>query len=56
MSGAKTGMIRNLIFDMGGVIITLSPEVAMERFRQLGVANAFELMGIDGHKDIFLRC
>lgn len=56
MSGAKTGMIRNLIFDMGGVIITLSPEVAMERFRQLGVANAFELMGIYGHKDIFLQC
>ncbi len=49
-------MIRNIIFDMGGVIITLSPEVAMERFRQMGVSDAFQLMGIYGHKDIFLAC
>ena len=49
-------MIKNLIFDMGGVIIILSPEVAMQRFQKLGVENAPELMGIYGHSDIFLQC
>ena len=49
-------MIHHLIFDLGGVIITLTPEVAKERFRQMGIENAFELMGTYGHRDIFLQC
>ena len=49
-------MIRHVIFDLGGVIITLSPEVAKERFRQMGIDDAYDLMGTYGHRDIFLQC
>ena len=33
-------MIKNLIFDFGGVIAPISREQAVEAFRQLGVADA----------------
>lgn len=35
-------MIKNIIFDLGGVIMTLDPQQAVERFRELGVADAAE--------------
>jgi len=49
-------MIHHIIFDLGGVIITLTPDVARERFRRMGIRDAFELMGTYGHRDIFLQC
>ena len=33
-------MIRNIIFDLGGVIITLDPQEAIRRFRELGLHDA----------------
>ena len=33
-------MIKTIVFDFGGVIITLDPQQAVERFRQLGLADA----------------
>ena len=33
-------MIRTVIFDLGGVIITLDPQQAIDRFKALGLADA----------------
>ena len=33
-------MIKNIIFDLGGVIITLDQPEAIRRFQQLGIADA----------------
>ena len=33
-------MIKNIIFDLGGVIITISQEEAVQRFKELGLKNA----------------
>lgn len=33
-------MIKTIIFDLGGVIITLAPQQAVERFKALGLADA----------------
>jgi len=33
-------MIKNLIFDLGGVIITLAPEQAVARFKEIGLKDA----------------
>lgn len=33
-------MIKNILFDLGGVIITLSPDEAVRRFEALGVKDA----------------
>ena len=46
-------MIRNLLFDFGGVVIPLSPETAMERFEQLGVKDARQRLGAYGQQGIF---
>ena len=46
-------MIRNLLFDFGGVVIPLSPEVAMERFEQLGIKDARQRLGAYGQQGIF---
>jgi len=37
-------MIRTIIFDLGGVIITLNQPEAIRRFRQLGIADAEQQM------------
>ena len=37
-------MIKNIIFDLGGVIITLDQPEAIRRFKALGLANAEEQM------------
>jgi len=34
------GKIKNIIFDLGGVVLTLSPEEAVRRFEELGVKDA----------------
>ena len=37
-------MIKNIIFDFGGVIVTLGHQQALEAFQALGLTNAAELM------------
>ena len=46
-------MIKNLIFDLGGVMITLAPEEALRRFKSLGLENAEEQMDIYTQTGIF---
>ena len=45
--------LKNLIFDLGGVIATLDPDEAYRRFQQLGIADARERMGIYGQTGFF---
>lgn len=46
-------MIRNIIFDLGGVILHLDPQKAEQRFRELGVTNASEMMSIYAQGGLF---
>ena len=46
-------MIKNLIFDLGGVVIPLNPEQAWSRFESLGIKNTREQMGVYGQTGIF---
>ena len=46
-------MIRNIIFDLGGVVVTLAPEQAAERFEALGVQNAAERLNSYTQQGIF---
>ena len=34
------GKIKNIIFDLGGVILTLDPMQAVRRFEEIGVKDA----------------
>lgn len=46
-------MIKNLIFDLGGVVITLDPNEAFTRFERLGITDARQQMGVYGQTGIF---
>ncbi len=46
-------MIKTVIFDLGGVIMTLSPEVAVGRFQALGLKDAATHMDAYTQKGIF---
>ena len=46
-------MIRTIIFDLGGVIITLAPDEALRRFKSLGLVNAEEQMDAYTQMGIF---
>lgn len=46
-------MIKNLLFDMGGVIFRQDTEEAFRRFRAIGIDTDF-YMGAYGQKDFFL--
>lgn len=46
-------MIKNLIFDLGGVVITLDPNEAYSRFEKLGISDARQQMGVYGQTGIF---
>ena len=46
-------MIKNILFDMGGVIFRQNSEEAFRRFREAGV-NTDEYMGEYGQKGFFL--
>lgn len=48
-------MIKNLVFDLGGVVIPLTPEIAFQRFEALGIKQARQMMGLYGQTDIFLQ-
>lgn len=47
--------IRNVIFDMGGVILSLDRSKCVERFVEIGVQNANELLDEFHQKGLFLR-
>ncbi len=48
-------MIKNIIFDFGGVIVDISRSKAVKRFKELGVTNAEELLDKYHQKGIFLE-
>lgn len=47
-------MIKNLLFDMGGVVFRQDTEEAFRRFREAGIAHVEDYMGKYGQKDFFL--
>ncbi|MDR2690804.1 MAG: HAD family phosphatase [Dysgonamonadaceae bacterium] len=47
--------IKNIVFDLGGVIITLERAEAVRRFREAGLKNAEELLDAYHQKGIFLK-
>jgi putative hydrolase of the HAD superfamily len=47
--------IKNIVFDLGGVIITLEREEAVRRFIEAGLKNAEELLDPYHQKGIFLE-
>lgn len=47
-------MIRNLLFDMGGVVFRQDTREAFRRFREAGITNVDDYMGAYGQKDFFL--
>jgi len=50
-----TGMIKNLIFDFGGVIVDINRDNAVKHFESLGLTNAEELLDKYHQRDIFLE-
>ncbi|MDR3220243.1 MAG: HAD family phosphatase [Dysgonamonadaceae bacterium] len=46
--------IKNIVFDLGGVIVTLERDEAVRRFTAAGLANADELLDAYHQKGIFL--
>lgn len=46
-------MVKNIIFDFGGVVIHLQPDEAMRRFEALGITDARQQMSIFGQTGIF---
>ena len=46
-------MVKNIIFDFGGVIIHLQPDEAIRRFETLGITDARQQMDIFGQTGIF---
>lgn len=49
------GKIRNIVFDLGGVLMDLDRERAVRRFVEIGVLDAEEWIGLYGQKGIFLE-
>lgn len=47
-------MIKNLLFDMGGVVFRQDTNEAFRRFREAGIPNVEDFMGKYGQKDFFL--
>lgn len=47
-------MIKNVIFDMGGVIVDVHRERSIEHFKSIGLADADQLIDSYHHKGIFL--
>jgi len=48
-------MIKNLIFDFGGVIVDINRDNAVKHFESLGLVNAEELLDKYHQRDIFLE-
>jgi putative hydrolase of the HAD superfamily len=47
--------IKNIVFDLGGVLITLDREEAVNRFKKMGLENAAELINAYHQNGIFLE-
>jgi putative hydrolase of the HAD superfamily len=47
-------MIKNIIFDMGGVLVDVHRERAIRKFRETGVSDADQLIDSCHHKGLFL--
>lgn len=47
--------IKNILFDLGGVIITLNKQNALDRFTEIGFPNIEEFLGEFRQKGIFLE-
>ncbi len=48
-----SGTIKNLIFDLGGVILEIDPERTLNAFRQLGIKNIDSLYTLKKQSGIF---
>jgi len=48
------GMIKNLLFDLGGVIMDLDRSRCVRAFQELGMKDADEFLGLYGQKGDFL--
>ena len=48
-------MIKNIVFDLGGVIMDLDTDRAVSRFVEIGVKNAPELVNAYQQKGVFLE-
>ncbi|MDR3137983.1 MAG: HAD family phosphatase [Tannerellaceae bacterium] len=48
-------MIRNVVFDLGGVIITLDRRRAVERFERMGLKAVDELLDVYEQQGVFLE-
>lgn len=46
-------MIRNLLFDLGGVIMDIERSRCVEAFRELGLENADHMLGVASQKGAF---
>lgn len=47
--------VKNIVFDLGGVIITLSRDEAVRRFKSIGLERAEELLDPYHQKGVFLE-
>ena len=47
--------IRNIVFDLGNVIINIDPDLTLQKFRNMGVANFDEMYSIMRQTDVFDR-
>ena len=47
--------IRNIVFDLGNVIINIDPDLTLQRFRDMGVDNFDEMYTIMRQSDVFDR-
>jgi len=47
--------IKNLLFDFGGVIVSISKENAIKRFKEIGVDNIEDYLGEFHQKGIFME-
>ena len=50
-----TDMIKNLVFDFGGVLTAIKTEQAIERFRNLGLQNPEEYLNAYKQTGIFFQ-
>ena len=41
-----TGKIKNLLFDLGGVVISIEREQCVSRLKQLGLRDADDMIGL----------
>jgi putative hydrolase of the HAD superfamily len=55
MQNLNLSGIKNIVFDLGGVLITLNKNESVRRFKSLGLENADQLLDPYHQKGIFLQ-